>query len=530
MDEILPYLIASLVLMALLQLGGPRLRAPVPVLLALAGTLVGFLPNVVRVELDPDLVLVLFLPPLLHAGAFDTSWIDFRRWLRPIFMLAVGLVAVTTLCVGLVAHRFLPGLPLSVCFLLGAIVSPTDTVAVQAVLERLRVPRRVTAILGGESLVNDATGLVGVQLALAVAMSEAFTATGIALRFAWVAGLGIAIGAATGWAFAVANRRVRDVTALWVLSLLAPYLAFALARASGASGVLAVVVAGFVVAWRVHDLHSEARVQLYTTWSLFVYLLDGACFLFIGFETPHLLRELHSGGDGGSVLLAGACVSVAVILTRITWCFASGYASLKLFPMLRAREGGYYDPRHLTLISWCGLRGVVSLAAALAVPRLLPDGSPFPGRAEVQACTLLVILATLIGQGVLLTPLIRMLGIRRDESSGEEERAAREALLESGIARLDAFCSERTCPLSVHHWRTAMADELTSLRDADLEQRRHASARLAVSQEVRGAVAKAQEAALLVLRDRGAINDKTYVTLQLELDRNYLSGAMPGRG
>lgn len=530
MGEALPYLLALLALMALVHLAAKRSGAPAPVLLALAGALAGLVPGLPHVELDPDLILVWFLPPLLYADAWNTSWVHFRRWFRPIFMLAVGLVAATILAVGLVIHALLPALPLPVCFLLGALVSPTDTVAVQAVIERLRVPRRVTAILGGESLINDATGLVGVQIGLAVVMSGAFSFGRVALDFLWVAGGGVAVGVAVGWVFAVANRRVRETPVLWLLSLLAPYLSYFLAARLAASAVLAVVVSGFVVAWRVHAIHSEARVQLYSAWSLLVYVMNGLCFLFIGLETPHLLREIHAAQDTWQVLGAGLAASAAVVAVRVLWCFPNAYLPLYLAPRLRAREGGYPEPRNVFLVSWCGVRGVVSLAAALSVPHQLPDGTPFPGRQEIVACTLCVILVTLLGQGLSLTPLIHALGIRDDEASAAEERHARERLLEAGIARLDAFCSEQSCPLSVHHWRTLMSDELTTLRDEDGERRRNAGARLAVSQEVRKEVAAAQAAELLALRDRGAINDKTYVDLQLELDRTYLSGAMPEHG
>ncbi|TAH38019.1 MAG: Na+/H+ antiporter [Planctomycetota bacterium] len=527
MSEVLPYLIALLALMAVVHLAAPRLRVPPPVLLAMAGAVVGSVPGLPHNELDPDLVLVLFLPPLLYADAFDTSWVDFRRWLRPILMLAVGLVAFTILVVGLTAHWLLPWLPLPACFILGAIVSPTDTVAVQAVIERLRVPRRMTAILGGESLVNDATGLVGVQIGVAVAMSGMFSAGRVALDFLRVAGLGILIGVVIGWAFASVNRRVRDVPVLWVLSLLSPYLAFLIAAELRASGVLAVVVAGAVVSWRIHAIHSEARVQLYAAWGLAVFVLNGLCFLFIGIEAPHLLREIRKSGDSAEVLRAGLWISAAVILARLVWCFPNAYLPLWLSPRLRQREGGYPSPRGVLLVSWCGVRGVISLAAALALPHTLPDGTPFPGRDAVVACTLCVILVTLIGQGLTLTPLIRLLGIRDDETTAEEERKAREELLEAGIARLDEFCSQTSCPISVHHWREMMADERMTLRAEDEDQRQRAGARLAVSAEVRKAVQAAQEAALLRLRDRGRITDKTYLALQLELDRHYLSGAMP---
>jgi CPA1 family monovalent cation:H+ antiporter len=516
----MPLVLVLLAVLAVVHLLAQRVTTPAPILLAVAGVLVALIPGLPHLELDPDLILVMFLPPLLYADAFDTSWIDFRRWLRPILMLAFGLVAVTTLVVGLVTHAVLPEIPWPVCFILGAVVSPTDTVAVQAIIERLRVPRRVTAILGGESLVNDATGLVGVQVGVAVVLSGAFEARSVAIQFAWVVGGGVAIGLLAGLVFSLANRFIREARVLFVLSLLSPYLAFLTAHELGTSGVLAVVIAGFVVAWRIHTVPSKARIELYATWEMLIFVLNGLCFVIIGLQTPHLLRA--SNATNPIVLQAALLVSAAVIVTRIVWMFPGAYLPLYLSKRLREHEGGYPRVQSVALASWCGVRGVVSLAAALSLPRFMDDGSPFPGRDMVIACTLVVILVTLIAQGLTLQPLIQMLGLRADEDTAQEVRSAREAVLTAGLARLDEYCSETSCPISVHHWRTLMADELVTLRDADTESSRQAATRLAVSNEVRREVAKSQERALLLLRDTGRINDNTYLELQLELDRAHV--------
>ncbi len=518
MQADLPILIAILSVLAIVSLVAPRLRIPAPVLLTLAGMALAFVPQLPRVPLHPDLILFLFLPPILYSDAFKTSWTDFRRWLRPILMLAVGLVAATILVVGLVAHALLPELPWAACFILGAIVSPTDTVAMHAVLERLRIPRRITAILGGESLVNDATGLVGVQLGVAIALSGAFEWADVALNFAWVAGGGILVGAAVGAVFAAVNRRVRDTPVLFVLSLLSPYLAFVIAVQVGGSGVLAVVIAGFFVVWRIHHIPPQARIDLYATWNLIVFVLNGMCFVFIGIETPHLFVALDAEARR-TLVIAGLGVSLAVILVRIAWIFPGAYLPLFFLRRAREREGGYPNPRAVVIASWCGVRGVVSLAAALAIPTTLDDGTPFPGREAILICTLTVISVTLLLQGTTLLPLIHALGIRDEETTEAEIRRAREAILTAGIERLDEFCSEKSCPISVHHFRALMQDELTALRDQDVENRQRAGIRLAVSQEVRRAVTLAQQAALLALRDRGAINDQSYIALQLDLDR-----------
>jgi CPA1 family monovalent cation:H+ antiporter len=517
MNPHLIVLVVTLAVVAGITMAARRLRTPYPILLVLAGLAVALVPGIPRLPLDPDLILVFFLPPLLYADTFDTSWYDFRRWLRPIVMLAVGLVACTILTVGVVAKWCFPELPWAGCFILGAIVSPTDTVAAQAVIQRLRLPRRVTAILGGESLVNDATGLVGVQVGVAVALSGAFDLGGTALTFAWVGGLGIAAGAAAGVAFALLNRRVHDTRALFALSLLCPYAAYAAAAALAASGVLAVVVAGFIVSWRINHIPPASRVPLFNAWQLLAFLLNGFCFVFIGMEAPHLLRELD--GARGWLLAGAAAVAGTVIATRALWCFPGAYLPLLLSRRLREREGGYANWRFVALTSWCGMRGVVSLAAALALPRAVAGGAPFPGRDLIVFCTMVVIAATLLVQGSTLLPLIRLLGIREDDQHANEARVAREAVLKAGIARLDAFCSEHSCPLAVHHLRQAMADQLSALQEHDIAERELASRRVAVSKEVQAAVLAVQAEELLRLRDHELINDITYVELQLELDR-----------
>jgi CPA1 family monovalent cation:H+ antiporter len=527
MQESLPLVLVLLAVVGAVHLFAQRVSTPAPILLAIAGVLVALIPGLPHIELDPDLILVLFLPPLLYADAFDTSWIDFRRWLRPILMLAFGLVAVTTLTVGLVAHAFMPELPWPVCFILGAVVSPTDTVAVQAILERLHVPRRVTAILGGESLVNDATGLVGVQVGVAVVLSGAFEARAVFAQFGWVVAGGVAVGLAVGWLFSVANRRVRDRQVLFVLSLLSPYLAFLVAHELGTSGVLAVVIAGFIVAWRIHTVPPKARIELYATWEMLVFVLNGLCFVIIGLQTPHLLQA--SNASNPAVLKAALAVSAAVILTRIVWTLPNAYLPLVFLKKLREREGGYPKFTGVILASWCGVRGVVSLAAALSLPRFLDDGSPFPGRDVVIACTLVVIIVTLVAQGLTLQPLIKLLGLRADTDSAQEVRAAREAVLTAGIARLDEYCSEVSCPISVHHYRTWMHDELVTLRDADADSAREAATRLAVSIDVQREVVRVQERELLRLRDTGKINDNTYLELQLELDRSHADDGAANR-
>lgn len=517
--HLLPGLIAVLGLIAVATVVAPRIGLPHPVLLAVAGIVWAFLPVLAPLEIDPHVVLAVFLPPLLYAEAWNASWHDFRRWLRPILSLAIGLVAFTILCVGVAAKGLMPQLPWAVCFLLGAILSPTDTVAVHAVLSQLRVPRRVTAILGGESLVNDATGLLGVQLAMIVVLTGVFESGAIATGFARIAGLGIAIGAAVGLMAVGLNARLRGTAVLFVVSLFAPYLAFALAEAAGASGVLAVVVAGFVASWRIDLIAPESRAGLYAHWDIVTFLLNALMFLFVGLEIPRRLGSEAPTMIGP--LGTGLAIAAVVIVARIVWFWPAAYVPLWLFPRLRAKEGGYPDPRAVVLGGWCGVRGAVSLAAALALPHALPGGAPFPGQTEIETAVLVTIVVTLIGQGSTLAPLVRVLRLPSDPTTEAEIRKAREAMLTAGVARLEAFCSERSCPIAVYRYRDAMNDQLAELRALDESERIRATRRLEVSRDVRRAVWQAESAELLRLRDAGDINDGTHQELQLELDRAH---------
>jgi len=514
-------LLALLVTIAVTALVAPRLRVPLPIALTAAGLVLALVLGKTSPRLPPELVLLVLLPPLLYADAFNTSWHDFRRWLRPIMMLAVGLVAFTILTVGLAAHWLFPELPLVVCFALGAILSPTDTVATHAVLQRLRIPRRATAILGGESLVNDGTGLVGVQICV-VLLATGITQPGelnpgtILLRFAWIVGGGTAIGLLVGAVFAALNRHVRETSALFVLSLVSPYLAALLALELEASAVLAVVVAGFFVAWRIHNVPAPSRTALYTVWEQLVFLLNALSFLYIGLEVPALLKTSETLGR--QAVTGALVIALVVMATRVAWTFPAAYLWLWLSPRLRAREGGYPRFRNVVVAAWCGVRGSVSLAAALALPETVAGGQLFPGRELVVFVTLVVVLVTLFAQGLTLGPLVRALRIQASPDGDTDLRTSREAVLRAGIARLDEYCNEIACPLSIHHLRAAMEDELAALQEQDEAARTSARQRLDVSRDVRAAVHAAQSRALLDLRDSERINDLVLMRVQLELD------------
>ena len=509
-------LIAMLLVMALIGLLARRVNTPYPVMLVMGGVALTFIPGVKPPPLDPNLILLFFLPPLLYKEAFHTSWHDFVRWLRPILMLAVGLVAATVLVVGLAAKLLLPDLPWAVCFILGAVISPTDTVAATAVIHRLRVPRRLTAVLGGESLVNDATGLVALQLAIGVVLSGAFSWIDVGVEFAWTVVAGVAIGLVVGAAAHFVNRVVRDTLVLFTFSIIAPYVAFAAAHAVHASGVIAVVVCGFFVAWRIHSVAADTRYQLFTVWRLLAYLIDGFSFVLIGVEVTRIF-----GADGihaaGSVLLAGAVITVVIVLIRALWVFPGAYLPLWLSPRLRRHEGGYPPVKNVFLASWCGMRGAVSLAAALSVPMMMGD-QPFPGRDDVIACTIIAIIGTLIVQGLTLSPLIKLLGIRDDAGAGEEERLARISMIQAALSRLDELRTKPNCDeRAADHVETAYMERLRLLIDGRVRTQPGEEPHPDLfTVELEALHAERQR--VLSLRDKSNINDMTQSRLQEELD------------
>ena len=401
-----------------------KLGLPYPVVLVLAGLALSFIPHLPEVKLDPNLVFFFFLPPLIYPAALFTSWRDFRRNLRPILLLAIGLVLFTTITIACVAHSIVPSLPWAAAFALGAIVSPPDAIAATSVIRRLSVPHRIEAILEGESLVNDATALVALQFAIAALMTGTFSLGHAALRFVWVAVGGVAFGLLVGYAMRFVQRHLDDPPVQITVSLLTPFLAYLPAERLHVSGVLATVAAGIFLGWYSPLIVSARyRLQAFAFWEMIVFLLNGFVFITIGLQLPGILRALK--GESLLALIENALlVSAAVVLVRVAWVFAATYLPRLLIKKVRARDPHpAWQP--VAVIAWAGMRGVVSLAAAFALPFVLTGGSPFPGRNYILFLTFCVILTTLVFQGLTLPLVIRKLGIESDGSTDEEERLAR---------------------------------------------------------------------------------------------------------
>ena len=411
-------------------------RVPYPILLVIGGLALGFVPGIPPIELPPDLVLVAVLPPLLYGTAFFTSLREFRANMKPIVLLAVGLVLLTMVLVAVVAHELIPGISWPVAFVLGAIVSPTDPTAATAIATRLGLPRRLIGLIEGESLVNDGTALVALRSAVMAVVAGSFSLPAASGRFVWSVAGGIAIGLAVGFVVRQVRRRVDNPPVELTISILSGYFAFLPAQALGVSGVLAAVSAGIYLGWHTLELTSaRTRLQGVGLWEVIFFVLNGLLFALVGLQLPVILDAL-SGISAGDLLLYAVVVTAVVMGARFLWVFPATFLSRLL------RHESDEPWKSALIVSWSGMRGAVSLAAALALPLTTDAGTPFPDRELVIFLTFSVILGTLLLQGLTLPALIRALRLRDDEMESKEEAKARIYAAEAALARLEELVDE----------------------------------------------------------------------------------------
>jgi Na+/H+ antiporter len=426
-----------------------RLRIPYQILLVLAGISVGVLPFARSLSIEPELLLATALPAALYSTALESSWRDFRRNLRPILLLAIGFVLVTTVSVGAVLKALVPQVPWPLAFAFGAIVSPPDAIAATSILQRFRLPRRITTILEGESLVNDASGLVFYRFALAAALTGAFSLGSLAGRFALIATGGIVLGIAVGWVTSRIQERLQDTMLEIAMSLTTPFLAYLLCETVHVSGVLGVVAAGLYRArWGHKRASPQARLNILPMWGTILFLANCFVFFYLGLAWPRTVSALVDGASGFSwpeLLSLGIALGLVVIGVRFVWVFAATYLPRWLSTRLRARYP-YPPVSHSVVVAWSGMRGIVSLAAALALPVQLRDGTPFPLRELLVYLTYCVILITLVGQGLTLPALIRALGVQEDHTDDDEEAVAREQMRRAALRRIDRLVKEARVP------------------------------------------------------------------------------------
>lgn len=508
-----------LLAVAALAVVARRFGQPYPIMLVLGGLLLGFVPRLPRIELAPDLVFLIFLPPLLYSDAWTTSWRDFRADLRNISVLSIGLVIATTVIVAIVAHAMIPGFPWAVAFVLGAVVSPTDAVASSAIAQRVRLPRRVITIVDGESLVNDATGLVTLRFAVAAVVTGAFSLAQAGLEFVVVCVGGIAIGLAVGWLMTKLESLLDDTPVEITFSFLAPFAAYIPAEALGVSGVLAVVAAGLYAGRQSSRVFSPAsRLQAEIVWSTITFLMNGLLFILVGLQLRSLL-DLIPDGSLGTVLGYGALISLTVIVVRLLWVFPGAYLPRLLFPSVRK-----HDPnpswRRVVLIGWMGMRGALSLAAALSLPVVLESGEPFTQRPLVVFLTFCVILATLVLQGLSLPAVARWLGVGEDDSADREEQLARFETARAALTRIDELENEDWAEAesvaymrSLHEHRGHQYDGDGDQDEAERDRTMDEAVR-----RLKREVLEAERSALIRMRDTGDIGDEVLRRIERELD------------
>ncbi len=515
MEVVLGLLIA----VACLALVSRKLPIPLPIVLVVGGLLLALIPGLPVIRLNPDLVFLIFLPPLLYPAAMFTSWRDFRANLRPITLLAVGLVLFTTVTVGYLAHYFIPGLPLAAGFVLGAIVTPPDAIAATAIAERLRVPGRIVTILEGESLVNDATALVAFRFGVAAVATGSFSLERATGQFFVVALGGIAVGLAVGILTAWILKPIDDPPIEITLSLLTPFAAYLPAEHLGLSGVLAVVTTGLYHGWRLPELtSSRTRLQARPVWEMLEFLLNGFVFILIGLQLPEVLGHLSNRSISQDVWYA-TVISGAVILLRILWVFPATYVPRLLSRRLRQR-----DPspqwQQVAIVAWTGMRGVVSLAAALALPLSNANRGAFPGRDLIIFLTFVVIVVTLVVQGLSLPFLIRGLNIRDDHAAEKEERQARLKANQAALFRLDEIAASRaTDDETVRRLREEYEDRIRQLQVCRQESSGAAPGLFSSEYDrLSRDTLLVERKTLLAFRNEGVINDEVLRRIQRDID------------
>jgi monovalent cation/hydrogen antiporter len=502
----------------LLLLADP-LRIPYPILLVIGGLALGFAPGVPTLTMPPDVVLVGILPPLLYSTAFNTGLRELRRNLRPISFLAIGLVVLTMVMVAAVAH-YVIGLSWAAGFVLGAVVSPTDPLAATSVARRLGVPRRATAIIEGESLLNDGTALVLYKFAVAAVLSGSFSLLDAAGSFVWSVVGGIAVGLVIGRAIRFVRKRIFNPPLEITIAFLTGYFTFLPASAIGASGVLAVVTAGVYMGWHTPELTTvETRLQGSGFWAIFNFLLNALLFGLVGLQLQPILDHLH-GHSWLQLVGYALLVWAAVLVSRFAYGFPLAHVPRWLSRSLRER-----DPtppwQFITFIGWAGMRGGVTLAAALAIPLTTDAGTAFPDRSLVIFLAFCVVLATLVVQGLSLPGLVRLLRLEEDDvAEAREEAKARLYGADAALARLEELIDEDW----VHADTAERMRRLYEFRGNRFRARfddaddGHIEEQSLAYQRLRRELLDAERGAVHAMRNEGRISDEVMQRVERDLD------------
>jgi monovalent cation/hydrogen antiporter len=496
-----------------------RLNIAPAILLLLAGIALAFVPGMPAVELPPELVLLVVLPPLIYSASVAMSWREFRSNLRPIILLSVGCVIFTAFAVATATH-YLIGLPWGVGFLLGAIVAPPDVVAPLAIARKLGMPRRILVVLEGEGLANDATALILYRFAVAAISTGLFSLPKATGTFAAIVVCEILFGVAVGWLSLRARHRARDPQVEIALSLLTPYLAFWIPEHLGGSGVIATVACGLYISWNGPLFISSAtRLQGIFFWDLVIFLVEGLLFLLTGFQM-RLLFEKSKAFPLQDILLTTALVAVIIIVARFAWVYPATYLPRLISKQIRKRDPA---PSWQTtfVVAFTGVRGAVSLAAALALPLALPSGEGFPHRDMILFVAFGVIFITLIGLGSGLPVVVRWLGVTRDGhkehvAEHEAEIAARREALDAALKSLDAITDDRELSDEVVKLLRARHEVRSNQLPDALDPNAH-DVTVAGTALTRELIAEERKFIHVLLRD-GKITDETRRRIERDLD------------
>jgi CPA1 family monovalent cation:H+ antiporter len=508
-----------LVAVACLSALARHLSVPYPIVLVLGGALVGFVPGLPEVKLDPEVVLVVFLPPLLYSASIYANFGDLRANLRGLALSTVGLVLATMCAVAWVAHALIPGLPWEAAFVLGAIVSPTDPLAAATIMRRLDAPRRMVSGIEGEGLFNDATALVAYRVGVAAVVAGSFSLADATLTFVLGAAGGVAIGIAVGWIVAEIRKRTTDTQVNVTISLLTGYAAFVPADAVGASGVLAAVTAGIYMGIRgPRILPARTRLQGYFVWDILDFIVNAILFVLIGLQLRTVVDAL-SGYSASTLAGYALAVTGVVVGTRLLWFFTVPYLmrAIDRRPAQRARRLG---ARWRLVMAWSGMRGAVSLAVALALPLTTDAGDGFPQRDLIVFLTFAVIFFTLVVQGLSLPPLIRRLGVSDGGVDADEEIRARLVATKAAIEQIDALAGEEwTRDETIERMRALYEyrKRRFAARAGKIEDDGYEDRSLAYQQMLQ-LVLGAQREALLQMRSDGKLSNEVMNRILREFD------------
>ncbi|MBI5105779.1 MAG: Na+/H+ antiporter [Solirubrobacterales bacterium] len=507
-------LIALLGALVVLAGAARRLDIPSPIVLVAGGVGISLIPGLPPVHLESEVIFLVFLPPLLYAAGFNSSPRELRAQARHIAILAIGLVGATTAAVAFAVHLVVPGFAWPEAFVLGAILAPTDPVAAVAVMQRLQVAPRIASLVEGESLVNDGVGLVAYRVAVAATATGAFSVLDAGGEFVLTGTGGVAIGLAVGWAVAALRRRIDDPPVEIALSLFTPYLAYVTAEAAHTSGILAAVTVGLYLGTRGDGLFSaSARLEALAFWKLLVFLLESTLFLLMGLQFAEVAGRIEEL-SAGRVALAVLVTALVVILLRLLWMYSVGPLLRVLIPGRPKEEPPKLDPAERLVVGWSGMRGAVSLAAALAIPATVDGGGAFPQRDLIVFVTFSVIVLNLVVQGLTLPVLIRRLGLAAGDDLDDAEHRARVAAAEAALAALGDAGDDDAAQRIRGMYESRLTRRRAPLEESAEHEREHAE----IYTELREELLRAERRAVLELHERGELPDDALRRIQRDLD------------